>query len=37
MKEKGFWQRNKKDIIIILLAEVGVVIMGFVWVFLFLI
>lgn len=37
MKEKGFLQRNKKDIIIILLAEVGVIMMGFVWVLLFLI
>lgn len=26
---------NKKDITIILLAEVGVILMGFIWVFLF--
>ena len=35
-QNQSFWERNGRDIKLILLAEVGVIIMGFTWVFLFL-
>lgn len=35
MKKQSFWQRNKKDMTVIFLAEAGVVLMAFVWIFMF--
>ena len=34
-QKQTFWKRNKKDITAILLAEVGVVVMAVVWVWIF--